>query len=75
MYIDAGHGGWLGWDANLGPAAKLFAQIWSDAGKPKSLRGLVTNVSNYNPFNAKIRENFTEWSPSWDESHYATSLG
>jgi cellulose 1,4-beta-cellobiosidase len=44
----------------LNPAAKI--------------RGYSTNVSNYNPFNAKVRENYTEWSPSWDESHYASSL-
>lgn len=31
-------------------------------------------MSNYNPFNANPRENFTTDSNSWDESHYATSL-
>ncbi|KAI1021103.1 hypothetical protein LB503_010023 [Fusarium chuoi] len=40
MYLDAGHGGWLGWPANIGPAAKLFAQIYKDAGKPSRVRGL-----------------------------------
>ena len=25
-YIDAGHHGWLGWDDNFGPAARLFKQ-------------------------------------------------
>lgn len=38
------------------------------------VRGFVTNVSNYNPFVATQRENFTEYSNSWDESHYADSL-
>jgi cellulose 1,4-beta-cellobiosidase len=38
------------------------------------IRGFSTNVSNYNSFNAKVRENYTEYSPSWDESHYASSL-
>jgi cellulose 1,4-beta-cellobiosidase len=26
-YIDAGHGGWLGWDSNAGPTAALFADV------------------------------------------------
>lgn len=47
MYIDAGHAGWLGWPANLTPAAQLFTQIYQDAGSPKALRGLST--SKYPP--------------------------
>jgi cellulose 1,4-beta-cellobiosidase len=47
-YVDGGHAGWLGWPANLGPAAKLYAQLWKDAGSPKLVRGVATDVSNYN---------------------------
>ena len=43
MYLDAGHAGWLGWPANLTPAGQLFAQIYQDAGSPKTLRGLATS--------------------------------
>jgi cellulose 1,4-beta-cellobiosidase len=43
MYIDAGHAGWLGWPANLTPAAQLFIQIYQDAGSPETLRGLATS--------------------------------
>ena len=43
MYIDAGHAGWLGWPANLTPAAQLFVQIYKDAGSPRALRGLSTS--------------------------------
>lgn len=74
LYIDAAHGGWLGWDQNLPLAAKEFAGVVKLAGEGKKVRGFVTNVSNYNPFNAAVRENYTEWSNSWDESHYASSL-
>ncbi|KAF2838223.1 glycoside hydrolase family 6 protein [Patellaria atrata CBS 101060] len=74
LYIDAAHGGWLGWADNLEPTAKEFAKVLSMAGNSTKIRGFATNVSNYNPYNAIIRENYTEWSPSWDESHYATSL-
>ena len=35
MYIDAGHGGWLGWDANLKPGAQGLAKAYTNAGKPK----------------------------------------
>ena len=74
LYIDAAHGGWLGWDDNLPLAAKEFATVVKLAGKNKKIRGFATNVSNYNPYNATVRENYTEWSNSWDESHYAASL-
>ncbi|KAK1854679.1 exoglucanase 3 precursor [Colletotrichum chrysophilum] len=74
LYIDAAHGGWLGWDDNLAPSAKLFAKVVHKAGNNTRIRGFSTNVSNYNPFNANPRANYTEWSNSWDENHYALSL-
>lgn len=98
LYIDAAHGGWLGWADNLKPTAKIFAKVVAMARKINpmaKIRGYSTNVSNYSkyawgfdaidrelsnlhftldPFVAKVRENYTEWSPSWDESHYANSL-
>jgi cellulose 1,4-beta-cellobiosidase len=40
MYLDAGHAGWLGWPANIQPAADLFAKIYNDAGKPAAVRGV-----------------------------------
>lgn len=73
-YIDAGHAGWLGWDANLGPAAKLFAQIWSDAGKPKSLRGLVTNVSNYNGYDTATAPAYTQGNKNYNEKLYVNAI-
>ena len=48
MYLDAGHAGWLGWPANLSPAAQLFTSLYASAGKPSGVRGLATNVANYN---------------------------
>ncbi|KAK1756669.1 glycoside hydrolase family 6 protein [Echria macrotheca] len=87
LYMDAAHGGWLGWNDNLPLAAKEFATVVSLSNnitafgakgpgpkKTNKIRGFATNVSNYNPFNALVRENYTEWSNSWDESHYASSL-
>lgn len=42
MYMDGGHGGWLGWPANIGPAATLYTQMWTQAGKPSQLRGVCS---------------------------------
>jgi cellulose 1,4-beta-cellobiosidase len=50
MYLDGGHAGWLGWEANIAPAAKFYAKVYKAAGSPRGVRGIVTNVSNYNPF-------------------------
>jgi hypothetical protein len=38
---------WLGWSANLQPAATLFASLYKQAGSPAYVRGLATNVANY----------------------------
>lgn len=51
LYIDAAHGGWLGWDGNI-PAAKLFAEVLGRAGANAKIRGCATHVSNYNAFHA-----------------------
>ncbi|KAF9066322.1 cellulase CEL6B [Rhodocollybia butyracea] len=48
QYLDAGHAGWLGWPANLQPAAQLFSSLYTSAGSPSGVRGLATNVANYN---------------------------
>ena len=48
MYIDAGHGGWLGWDANLKPGAEELAKVYENAGSPKQVRGYATNIAGWN---------------------------
>ena len=48
MYIDSGHGGWLGWDDNLKPGAEELASVYLDAGSPSQLRGIATNVAGWN---------------------------
>ena len=45
MYMDAGHAGWLGWPANLSPAAQLFAKVYTTAGKSSFIKGLATSKS------------------------------
>lgn len=48
MYVDAGHGGWLGWDANLEPGAEGLAKVYKAGGSPSQLRGIATNIAGWN---------------------------
>ena len=45
MYMDAGHAGWLGWPANIQPAATLFASMFKSANSSPFVRGLATSAS------------------------------
>lgn len=45
LYLDAAHGGWLGWANNL----QAFAKAVGDLGVSSHLRGFSTNVANYQP--------------------------
>jgi cellulose 1,4-beta-cellobiosidase len=74
MYIDAGHGGWLGWDANIDPGAKIFGQVYSNAGKPSQVRGLAVNTANWNAFSATTPEFSSPYNKATDELKYATLL-
>jgi len=46
MYLDAGHGGWLGWVDNM---QKFTALVLSMNFPITALRGFATNVANYQP--------------------------
>jgi cellulose 1,4-beta-cellobiosidase len=45
MYLDAAHGGWLGWEDNL----EAFVALFKDMDIAPHLRGFSTNVANYQP--------------------------
>ncbi|KZS89314.1 cellulase CEL6B [Sistotremastrum niveocremeum HHB9708] len=74
QYLDAGHAGWLGWPANLQPAATLFGQILQSAGTPNTVRGLATNVANYNSYQTNSPDPCTQGDPNYDELLYITAL-
>nr|ACH91035.1 cellulase [Talaromyces funiculosus] len=74
MYIDAGHAGWLGWSANLSPAAQLFATVYKNASAPASLRGLATNVANYNAWSISSPPSYTSGDSNYDEKLYINAL-
>jgi len=74
MYLDAGHAGWLGWPANLSPAATLFAQIYQAGGSSPYVRGLATNVANYNALVAATPDPITSGDSNYDEQLYISAL-
>ncbi|CAI7618266.1 unnamed protein product [Penicillium viridicatum] len=74
MYLDAGHAGWLGWPANLPPAAELYAKVYNTAKKPASLRGLATNVANYNGWSLTTCPSYTSGDDNCDEKKYINAL-
>jgi len=49
IYVDAAHGGWLGWQQNLNSAVTIFQQVLTLAGGASKIRGFSTNVANYQP--------------------------
>ncbi|RHZ65541.1 putative cellobiohydrolase [Aspergillus thermomutatus] len=74
MYLDAGHAGWLGWPANLSPAATLFAKVYTDAGSPAAVRGLATNVANYNGWSLSTCPSYTQGDSNCDEKKYINAM-
>ncbi|PLN79441.1 exoglucanase 2 precursor [Aspergillus taichungensis] len=74
MYLDAGHAGWLGWPANIGPAAELFAKVYKDANSPASVRGLATNVANFNAFSTDSCPSYTSENEICDEKSYVNNF-
>jgi cellulose 1,4-beta-cellobiosidase len=51
LYMDAAHGGWLGWDDGLPQAAAEFGKVVKLANskykKGSKIRGFSTDISNY----------------------------
>jgi cellulose 1,4-beta-cellobiosidase len=74
MYLDAGHAGWLGWTANIAPAAELFASIYKAAGSPTAVRGLMTNVANYNAWSIATCPSYTQGNTNCDEKRYVNAI-
>ncbi|KAH7340943.1 cellobiohydrolase [Rhizoctonia solani] len=74
LYLDAGHAGWLGWPANLSPAAQLFGNLLTSAGGSYRVRGLATNVANYNAIVAASPDPASSPNPNYDEQHYISAL-
>ncbi|KAG7286322.1 1,4-beta-D-glucan cellobiohydrolase cel6c [Staphylotrichum longicolle] len=79
MYLDAGHGGWLGWDANLKPGAEELAKAYKAAGSPKQFRGIATNVAGWNQWDLSPGEfskaSDAKYNSCQNEKTYITTFG
>ncbi|KAF9882444.1 exoglucanase 3 precursor [Colletotrichum karsti] len=79
MYMDAGHGGWLGWNDNLKPGAEELAKAYKAAGSPSQLRGIATNVAGWNSWDAEPGEFANspdgQYNKAQNEKKYVTLLG
>ena len=88
-YLDAAHSGWLGWDSNSGPTAKLFAEVAKTTKKGfASVDGFVTNTANTTPLaepfltdptlnvgGVPVRSaKFYEWNPDFGEHAWTAQL-
>jgi cellulose 1,4-beta-cellobiosidase len=79
MYIDAGHGGWLGWNDNLKPGAAELAKAYKNAGSPSQVRGIATNVAGWNQWDATPGEFASapdaQWNKAQNEKLYVELFG
>jgi len=46
-YLDAAHGGWLGWDNNLHVVMLIIKEVLDSASGNKDIRSFVTNTVSY----------------------------
>jgi cellulose 1,4-beta-cellobiosidase len=74
IYLDAAHGGWLGWDSNRPKIAQIFKEVLTAAGGAEKVRGFALNVSNYNVIKAKSDPFDGGEGPCPDEMTYAQKL-
>jgi len=79
MYVDAGHGGWLGWNDNLKPGAKELADVYKKAGSPKQVRGISTNVAGWNAWDLSPGEfskaTDAQWNKCQNEKTFVETFG
>ncbi|OHE94688.1 glycosylhydrolase family 6-1 [Colletotrichum orchidophilum] len=72
MYLDAGHGGWLG------PGSEELAKAYKAGGSPSQLRGIATNIAGWNscPVNSPTpRAPDGQYNKAQNEKKYVTLLG
>jgi cellulose 1,4-beta-cellobiosidase len=79
IYLDAAHGGWMGWPNNANSLAATFKQVLDLAGGPQLIRGFATNTANYQALGSmsstadpcKLASQFNQ---AIDEVHYVDVL-
>lgn len=74
LYLDAGHSGWLGWDAHRAKVAAVFKDVLDRAGGPQKIRGFATNVSGYGVLRGDDGRRLEPSNPCPDELTYVDKL-
>jgi cellulose 1,4-beta-cellobiosidase len=74
LYVDAAHGGWLGWKRNMVNIASVFKDVLQRAGGPDRIRGFAINVSNYNLVKNEGGRRGSPDDPGPDELSYVEDL-
>jgi cellulose 1,4-beta-cellobiosidase len=74
VYLDAAHGGWLGWPRNLVKAMTLYREVLAMAGGPGRIRGFALNVSNYDPVHIESKRPRDPATAPIDELGYVGDL-
>jgi len=74
LYLDAGHSGWLGWDAHRAKAAAVFKDVLDRAGGAQKIRGFATNVSGYGVLRGDDSQRLEPSNPCPDELTYVDRL-
>jgi cellulose 1,4-beta-cellobiosidase len=87
-YLSVGYHGWLGWDANFGPAADLFtATVKGTTAGLASVDGFITNTASYAVVSEPLftiatmvggvsvrQSRWVDWNRYLDESAFARDL-
>lgn len=63
LYVDAAHGGWLGWEDTLKGFVKILEGLPTE-----KIRGFVTNTANYQPLGEAC--DFGKWERYYDVMKY-----
>jgi cellulose 1,4-beta-cellobiosidase len=74
LYLDAGHSGWLGWDAHRAKAAAIFKDVLDRAGGAQKIRGFAINVSGYGVLRGDDGRRLEPSNPCPDELTYVEKL-
>jgi len=79
MYVDAGHGGWLGWNDNVKPGAAMLASVYKAAGSPKQVFGVSSNIAGWNAWSKSPGEFENDpdgqYNKAQDEKRYVSLFG
>eukprot|EP01083_Nonionella_stella_P036091 98491_1 len=56
QYVDAAHGGWLGWPDNAQKFSTIISQVLQSAGGQQTIQGFASNTANYQPLGSLTDE-------------------